>query len=120
MRAIQLSLRTVSLLRGRNFQLGRPASSCLFSSKSDTTVKSNARDVAQSPKDTFENDGGKTSERKLNDNASTVEEDTGAPEPEMVDMWNDDAPNGPEWGGPRGYEPTRHGDWAKGGRVSDF
>lgn len=41
-------------------------------------------------------------------------------EPEMVEMWNKDAPAGPEWNGPRGYEPTRHGDWAKNGRVSDF
>lgn len=39
---------------------------------------------------------------------------------EMVEMWNPDAPKGPEWGGPRGYEPTKHGDWAKKGRVSDF
>ncbi|KAI0559612.1 hypothetical protein FGB62_141g027 [Gracilaria domingensis] len=43
-----------------------------------------------------------------------------AEEPEMVDMWNKDAPQGPEWGGPRGYEPTRYGDWSKNGRVSDF
>lgn len=41
-------------------------------------------------------------------------------EPEMVDMWNKDAPKGPEWGGPRGYEPTKYGDWARNGRVSDF
>ncbi|KAK9836228.1 hypothetical protein WJX84_011312 [Apatococcus fuscideae] len=25
-----------------------------------------------------------------------------------------------ERGGPRGPEPTRYGDWSKGGRVSDF
>lgn len=25
-----------------------------------------------------------------------------------------------ERGGPKGYEPTKHGDWAKKGRVSDF
>mmetsp|Transcript_4635 Transcript_4635/g.9291 ORF Transcript_4635/g.9291 Transcript_4635/m.9291 type:complete len:162 (-) Transcript_4635:582-1067(-) len=25
-----------------------------------------------------------------------------------------------EFGGPPGYEPTRYGDWAKKGRVSDF
>lgn len=56
--------------------------------------------------------------RKLGDDAGSLEESTG--EAEKVDMWNNDAPNGPEWGGPRGYEPTRHGDWAKGGRVSDF
>lgn len=41
-------------------------------------------------------------------------------EPEMVEVWNPDAPAGPEWKGPRGYEPTRYGDWARKGRVSDF
>lgn len=25
-----------------------------------------------------------------------------------------------EIGGPRGPEPTRYGDWEKGGRISDF
>lgn len=25
-----------------------------------------------------------------------------------------------EIGGPKGHEPTRYGDWEKGGRVSDF
>lgn len=41
-------------------------------------------------------------------------------QPEMVEMWNKNAPVGPEWGGPRGQEPTKFGDWAKNGRVSDF
>lgn len=41
-------------------------------------------------------------------------------EEEMVEMWNMDAVAGPEWNGPRGYEPTRHGDWSHKGRVSDF
>lgn len=41
-------------------------------------------------------------------------------EREMVEMWNKNAPHGPEWGGPRGYEPTKYGDWARNGRVSDF
>jgi hypothetical protein len=26
----------------------------------------------------------------------------------------------PEIGGPKGPEPTRYGDWEKGGRCSDF
>jgi len=39
---------------------------------------------------------------------------------EMRSRWNRDAAAGPEWGGPPGYEPTRYGDWAKNGRVSDF
>lgn len=38
---------------------------------------------------------------------------------EMVDMWKD-SPAGREWNGPRGFEPTRYGDWACKGRVSDF
>jgi len=46
-----------------------------------------------------------------------VEKDDGA---DVVEMWNKEAPGGPEWGGPRGYEPTRHGDWSQKGRVSDF
>ena len=25
-----------------------------------------------------------------------------------------------EWNGPRGPEPTRYGDWERGGRCSDF
>lgn len=41
-------------------------------------------------------------------------------EKEMVEMWNPHSPGGPEWAGPRGYEPTRYGDWSKNGRVSDF
>lgn len=28
-------------------------------------------------------------------------------EDEQVEMWSRDAAAGPEWGGPRGYEPTR-------------
>lgn len=41
-------------------------------------------------------------------------------ERDMVEMWNHDAPAGPEWGGPRNGEPTKFGDWATKGRVSDF
>lgn len=40
-------------------------------------------------------------------------------EPEMVELWQE-GPSGPEWSGPRGYEPTRYGDWSQNGRVSDF
>jgi len=29
-------------------------------------------------------------------------------------------PGTPEVGGPKGPEPTRYGDWEKGGRCSDF
>jgi len=42
-------------------------------------------------------------------------------EDDFVEMWNPNAPNGPEHGGPRGPEPTRYGqEWEKKGRVSDF
>lgn len=56
---------------------------------------------------------------KEGDNVLDVQVPPGM-EREMVEMWNKDAPHGPEWGGPRGYEPTRYGDWARNGRVSDF
>jgi hypothetical protein len=49
------------------------------------------------------------------DTAQTNEE-----EGPTENMWNGNAPAGPEWGGPRGDEPTKFGDWAKNGRVSDF
>ena len=29
-------------------------------------------------------------------------------------------PTVPELGGPKGPEPTRYGDWEKGGRCTDF
>ena len=29
-------------------------------------------------------------------------------------------PSAPEIGGPKGPEPTRYGDWEKGGRCTDF
>lgn len=35
----------------------------------------------------------------------------------FVDMLNEETG---EWGGPRGPEPTRYGDWMKNGRTSDF
>ena len=42
-------------------------------------------------------------------------------EDDFVEMWNESAPNGREWGGPRGKEPTRYGnEWECKGRVSDF
>lgn len=62
-----------------------------------------------------------TSKAVTSETAKPDEEAVDEPyEPEMVDMWNKDGPAGPEWNGPRGYEPTRHGDWSKNGRVSDF
>jgi hypothetical protein len=31
-----------------------------------------------------------------------------------------ETPSVPEIGGPSGLEPTRYGDWERGGRCSDF
>jgi hypothetical protein len=40
---------------------------------------------------------------------------------DYVEMWNENAPAGREWNGPRGLEPTRYGnEWEQKGRVSDF
>jgi hypothetical protein len=50
---------------------------------------------------------------------------------ERKDATNPDRPQGsarkrpvqpvvPEIGGPKGPEPTRYGDWEKGGRCTDF
>ena len=48
-------------------------------------------------------------------------------EEDFIDRDDDDLlpeeyinPETGERGGPKGYEPTRFGDWAKNGRVSDF
>jgi hypothetical protein len=47
----------------------------------------------------------------------SIEED----EDDFVEMWNPNAPAGPEHGGPRGLEPTRYkNEWEKKGRVTDF
>lgn len=40
-----------------------------------------------------------------------------APEPRIGP---DGKPMAPEYGGYKGPEPTRHGDWDVNGRVSDF
>ena len=36
---------------------------------------------------------------------------------DYIDMLNEETG---EWGGPRGPEPTRYGDWMQKGRTSDF
>jgi len=52
------------------------------------------------------------SEPKSADNASPTEaEDTQPGEPEQQPV---------EYGGPKGKEPTRYGDWEKNGRCIDF
>jgi hypothetical protein len=46
-----------------------------------------------------------------------AEEAAPAPEPRLGP---DGKPMAPEYGGPKGHEPTRHGEWEINGRVSDF
>ena len=42
-------------------------------------------------------------------------------QPAVTPAKPDDAPAKPkEYGGPKGPEPTRYGDWEKGGRCIDF
>lgn len=41
----------------------------------------------------------------------TAEAEAAKPEPAKKDI---------EYGGPKGPEPTRYGDWERGGRCSDF
>jgi hypothetical protein len=46
------------------------------------------------------------------DNSSPAEDDSAQP---------DEQPQQPaEYGGPKGKEPTRYGDWEKNGRCIDF
>lgn len=44
------------------------------------------------------------------------------PEPSDIDEADagDQQSQPPEYGGPRGREPTRYGDWEKNGRCIDF
>jgi hypothetical protein len=41
-------------------------------------------------------------------------------EESVKDQSAQDADGSPEYGGPRGMEPTRYGDWEKNGRCIDF
>ena len=40
-------------------------------------------------------------------------------ESQLSDLARDDQP-APEFGGPKGPEPTRYGDWERAGRCIDF
>jgi len=42
------------------------------------------------------------------------------PEEAVEDQSAQDADESQEYGGPRGLEPTRYGDWEKNGRCIDF
>ena len=66
-----------------------------------------------------ENSGSKGKQANVNQLSAkaSLEED----DDDFVEMWNPNAPAGPEHGGPRGAEPTRYNnEWEKNGRVSDF
>ncbi len=39
---------------------------------------------------------------------------------EVVEEQLDEGERPPEYGGPKGREPTRYGDWEKNGRCIDF
>ncbi|GJQ08304.1 hypothetical protein GpartN1_g95.t1 [Galdieria partita] len=78
-----------------------------FQSSSDS-VKTERQKINQETPD-----GEKNHSQKQSEGSTEVDGET-------VEMWNHDAPSGPEWGGPRGYEPTKFGDWSKNCRVSDF
>jgi hypothetical protein len=58
-------------------------------------------------------DSSATGPRKLQE--GLVEERPRTPKPERPVQ-----PAVPEIGGPKGPEPTRYGDWEKGGRCTDF
>ncbi len=51
------------------------------------------------------------------DTSQEKAEGTAAPEPRIGP---DGKPMAPEYGGPKGPEPTRHGEWEVNGRVVDF
>jgi hypothetical protein len=65
------------------------------------------------PADRAKADSGATGARKLRD--AEVEERLRTPKPERPAQ-----PAVPEINGPKGPEPTRYGDWEKGGRCTDF
>ena len=58
-------------------------------------------------------DSGATGARKLQE--AVIEERLRTPKPEGPAR-----PAVPEINGPKGPEPTRYGDWEKGGRCTDF
>ena len=56
-------------------------------------------------------------DRAVSDAPSDLEE---AERSEPPQERRPDQPSVPEIGGPKGPEPTRYGDWEKGGRCIDF
>lgn len=62
----------------------------------------------------------KTPQQMALENAAKEERVT--KQSDVVDDEDEEAKNAAsgEWNGPRGPEPTRFGDWERGGRCSDF
>eukprot|EP01018_Ginkgo_biloba_P003646 Gb_41273 [translate_table: standard] len=90
--------------RSNEFAFGSHAMPKLFCSVSQESLKSD-----ESPTGSIE---GKRAEEEEEEKHEDESEDEGGGEyinPETGEM-----------GGPRGPEPTRYGDWEKGGRCSDF
>ena len=56
-------------------------------------------------------------QRKMSDTQPPEEPEL---EPALEDKPVQDADESREYGGPRGMEPTRYGDWEKNGRCIDF
>lgn len=109
-------------VRNRLYKGCLSASNATLSSSSHATEKQKSKgdsDNHNQPNVSKDNDDFDEDEIAEGDNILDIKVPPGMTR-EMVDMWNKNAPHGPEWGGPRGYEPTKYGDWARNGRVSDF
>jgi shikimate dehydrogenase len=58
--------------------------------------------------------------KNSNDTGTPTNAEEGAPESETENKEGKQPPEHREIGGPPGPEPTRYGDWEKGGRCIDF
>lgn len=56
------------------------------------------------------------SPKQLSDNTLTNKNKASKKDNKLFSAWGKDE----EFGGPKGPEPTRYGDWEVNGRVSDF
>ncbi|MFT5505089.1 MAG: hypothetical protein ACI845_000151 [Gammaproteobacteria bacterium] len=55
---------------------------------------------------------------EIENNENTVSNDTVAEN--LISKVKKELPETGEYGGPKGLEPTRYGDWEKNGRCIDF
>ena len=103
--------------RRRGFEFGFKTHGAAFSTSTDDDgiISRLSRDVKKILKvETFS-----AGDAESESSASAVADDGGyeTDEDDYVDMIN---PETGEWNGPRGLEPTRHGDWHQKGRATDF